>query len=723
MTSAPAPADLRRRHLVGGGLAVRLSDLLGDATPASAADGPVRSLVLDYAAVSLVSTTGRTSGLVSWATADGAAGLVLGIDRDGRPCLEVHVGSGQAARTHTAVAAAPVRPGEWHRYGLVVGDTASLYVDGEWVGELWPGGPLPAAEQVRVGARHDSALLEEVVVTEGVTGVVGQARLTAYGDVVSAVAALRSRGVSDRPPLDVAAELARWRRPDPYRPSFHFLPPAHWMNEPHGPIEVGGLHHLFFQSNRTGAHWGGIEWGHAVSTDLVRWRHLPPAVSPVASRVAPDGVWSGGSVLDDSGRPLLYVTAGDFDSSPDQSVAVARPHGEGATTAWVLASEPILRMPERDDLVPGQFRDPFVWRDGDRWFMLVGAGLVGRGGTALLFESGDGEAWQEVGPLLVGDASSHPEVGEMWELPVLLPVSSATGRSAHVLVVCPWWATVPEGRVVEVVHWLGDWDPAARTFNPWHAEPRRFDVGRHFTGPSGNVLSDGRTILWSIAQDGRTTAQQAEVGWAHNAGLPLELSLGDDDTLRVAPVRELAGLRESLLADVRGVGGVSGDGRAGVAGVGGVSEDGSAEVVADLPVGPLELDLRCATGSGMLQVDIAVGEAGELHASLRIDCGTGRFEVARPGAAAYDVWSPAVVDGGTVERFAGSAERPVRLRVFLDGSMLEAYLDDTTSLTTRVRPPAGSRLRVTVPAGAGEWSVRAWRLGSADVTPPPELLD
>jgi hypothetical protein len=82
-----------------------------------------------------------------------------------------------------------------------------------------------------------------------------------------------------------------------------------------------------------------------------------------------------------------------------------------------------------------------------------------------------------------------------------------------------------------------------------------------------------------------------------------------------------------------------------------------------------------------------------------------------------------VVDGGTIERFAGSDEGPVRLQVFLDGSMLEAYLDDTTSLTTRVRPPAGSRLRVTVPADAGEWSVRAWRLGSADVTPPPEPLD
>lgn len=697
MTSVQAPAYLRRRHLVGGGRVSTLADLLDDAPPAPAADGAVWSLVVDYAPVSLVSTSGRTSGLVSWTATDGAAGFVLGTDRGGRPCLEVQVGTGESVQTRAVVATEPVRPGEWHRYGLVVGDTTSLYLDGEWVGELpWPGGPLPATDAVRVGARHDSMIVEEALVTEGVTGVVGEVGLTAHGDFPSAVAELRSRGGTDRPPIDVAAELARWVRPDPYRPTFHFLPPAHWMNEPHAPIEADGLHHLFFQSNRTGAHWGGIEWGHAVSTDLVRWRHLPPALSPVDTPVAPDGIWSGGSVLDDAGRPVLFITAGDFACAPDQSVAIARPRGQGAGTTWVADAEPVLRMPSRDDLVPGQFRDPFVWREGERWFMLVGAGVVGHGGTALLFESADGESWDEVGPLLVGDAAAHPEVGEMWELPVLLPVSSASGRAAHVLLVCPWWAAVPDGRVVEVVHWLGDWDASARMFTPWHPEPRRFDHGRHFTGPSGNVLSDGRTILWSIAQDGRTTAQQAEVGWAHNAGLPLELTLGDDDTLRIAPVRELATLREELLVEVTHL--------------------RAAEVpllAADLTLGPIELELECLAGPGVVRVALVDEAGGALHASVRLDLDARRLEVHRPGAVDYDTWSPTELDGTVFD----SASEAVRLRVFLDGSMLEAYLDNRASITTRIRPPAGSRLRVTVPAGADVASVRAWRLGSAELTP------
>jgi hypothetical protein len=69
------------------------------------------------------------------------------------------------------------------------------------------------------------------------------------------------------------------------------------------------------------------------------------------------------------------------------------------------------------------------------------------------------------------------------------------------------------------------------------------------------------------------------------------------------------------------------------------------------------------------------------------------------------------------------ADGRLRLRVFLDGSMFEAYLGDRAALTTRVRPPAGARLRVVLPPEAADWSVRAWRLGRADLTPPAEPVD
>ena len=67
---------------------------------------------------------------------------------------------------------------------------------------------------------------------------------------------------------------------DPYRPGYHFLPSANWMNDPNGKIFWKGKYHVFYQHNPNGAFWGMMHWGHAVSDDLVHWEDLPIALTP-----------------------------------------------------------------------------------------------------------------------------------------------------------------------------------------------------------------------------------------------------------------------------------------------------------------------------------------------------------------------------------------------------------------------------------------------------------
>jgi sucrose-6-phosphate hydrolase SacC (GH32 family) len=43
---------------------------------------------------------------------------------------------------------------------------------------------------------------------------------------------------------------------DLYRPKFHFLPPAQWMNDPNGTIYFKKEFHIFFQFNPYGDKWG-----------------------------------------------------------------------------------------------------------------------------------------------------------------------------------------------------------------------------------------------------------------------------------------------------------------------------------------------------------------------------------------------------------------------------------------------------------------------------------
>src|SRR4051794_28921194 len=65
-----------------------------------------------------------------------------------------------------------------------------------------------------------------------------------------------------------------------HRPQFHFSPAAHWMNDPNGMVYYKGEYHLFYQYYPDSTVWGPMHWGHAVSRDLVHWKHLPVALYP-----------------------------------------------------------------------------------------------------------------------------------------------------------------------------------------------------------------------------------------------------------------------------------------------------------------------------------------------------------------------------------------------------------------------------------------------------------
>ena len=47
-----------------------------------------------------------------------------------------------------------------------------------------------------------------------------------------------------------------------FRPSFHFSPKEHWMNDPNGMFYLNGTYHLFFQYYPEDNKWGPMHWGH-----------------------------------------------------------------------------------------------------------------------------------------------------------------------------------------------------------------------------------------------------------------------------------------------------------------------------------------------------------------------------------------------------------------------------------------------------------------------------
>ena len=92
---------------------------------------------------------------------------------------------------------------------------------------------------------------------------------------------------------------------DPLRPQFHLLPAKNWMNDPNGPIFWRGKYHMFFQYNPNSAIWGDMHWNHAVSDDMIHWRHLPIALAPTPNGDDAEGCFTGSAVVDDNGTATI----------------------------------------------------------------------------------------------------------------------------------------------------------------------------------------------------------------------------------------------------------------------------------------------------------------------------------------------------------------------------------------------------------------------------------
>lgn len=319
---------------------------------------------------------------------------------------------------------------------------------------------------------------------------------------------------------------------DIFRPSFHFTPPANWMNDPNGLVFFDGEYHLFYQYHPHSTVWGPMHWGHAVSTDLVHWQHLPIALYPDEQGM----IFSGSAVVDVNNtagfgkNALVVIFTYNKDYKESQNLACSTDRGRTWTK---YAGNPVIPHPAhvRD------FRDPKVFWHEDHWVMALAAG-----DSILFFTSPDLKHWEQSGSFGSGFGSTTG----VWEMPDLfkLPLGK-DGESRWVLIVGVGNGGPAGGSGTQ--YFIGYFN-GKKFISENHRDTILWtDHGSDYYAPqSWSNEPDGRRIMLGWMSNWQYAREVPSDGWRGMFSVPSELSLKQTEhgiRLIQQPIRELQSLR------------------------------------------------------------------------------------------------------------------------------------------------------------------------------------
>ncbi|MCM3628911.1 glycoside hydrolase family 32 protein [Paenibacillus glycanilyticus] len=463
---------------------------------------------------------------------------------------------------------------------------------------------------------------------------------------------------------------------DRYRPRYHFTSPRNWMNDPNGPFQLNGEYHLFYQHNPSKPEWGDIHWGHAKSLDLVNWTHLPIGMAP-SYELGESHCFSGCSVVNDGEVTLFYTSIGEGERNATTGAQQWMARGKDLRTWHKPGINPVLTLDLHGELQIKDWRDPYVWKSEDGWHMLLG-GIQEEKGCSFLYQSDDLERWSFKGTFYKGEEW-------IWECPHLFRFGdkavlfySPSGPVRYLS------GTLSGDRFIDVEqHGTVD-------FGGWEG----------YYASTGFVDERGRRIVhgW-IPEGSRGEEFPVSLDWAGALALPRVVDLKPNGALSMIPVPELETLR------------------------------GESHSFQDISVEPaptstgihstsfeclLEID-RQAIAASVLTLSVLASACGKEHTDIHLDPASHSITIDRSNASLLPKVHKTPIEGKLPD--VDGAER-IRLRIFVDQSIVEVFVDDETCLTTRVYPTledsTGIQLRTNI-GNSVVSSMQIWEMKAAEI--------
>ncbi len=465
---------------------------------------------------------------------------------------------------------------------------------------------------------------------------------------------------------------------DIHRPLFHAMPQANWMNEPHGLIFYNGLYHIFYQKNGNGPYWGQLNWGHQTSADLVVWKEQKVVLWPDPDGYDKAGCWSGVS-FEDNGKPYIMYTGVDGATA---QMCLA----EGNATAsdyQKFLNNPVVPNPPAP-YTSNDFRDPFIWKENGSFYMIIGTGNS-IGGAALLYKSTDHINWTYLYTLKKG-VQATDNTGVFWEVPMFLNFGNKRVFTAQPI---PY-----NGLPARILYWTGTFEN--EYFTPDQTQPKQLEPGDALLGVTTTTDTLGRTIAIGIIPDILPDFEQRKNGWAHVMSLPRVWSLSPDGlTLLQKPLPALEKLRgtnhhfDNLAVS-----------------------DGQTELLPGTEGRHLEFETTISPGNAS-KAGIILAKSADNSERTRIywDIVAGIVVIDRNNSSVNNNLPKSFLTA-VLSQPAGV---PLKLRVFLDGSVLEVFMNDEKALSTRIYPekPESNQIDLFTQGGMATFeSVDIWEMKS-----------
>ncbi|MGG3622282.1 glycoside hydrolase family 32 protein [Bacillus gobiensis] len=346
-----------------------------------------------------------------------------------------------------------------------------------------------------------------------------------------------------------------------YRPQVHYTAEKNMINDPNGLVYYDGEYHLSHQYNLFGA----VHWGHAVSTDLVHWKHLQPTIMPDEI----GQIWSGSAVVDEKNTSglqtgdekvivALFTYSEHNKGTQSQGLAYSNDRGR---TYKMYSGNPVIPNPGIED-----FRDPKVFwhEESGKWVMVLVAG-----DHVKFYTSKDLITWKFASNFGKGEGGH----GGKWETPDLfeVPVDGNPNKTKWVLSIGVMGGSPSGGTAMQYI--VGDFDGKTFTNDNPSSTVLWQNYGKDFYAAQtwhDIPASDGRRLMiawadnWQYRFDPPTTPFNGQLTLVRELQLKtfpegirlIQTPVKEYETLRKEP-QQLG--RQALSPNQNVLSGISGD--------------------------------------------------------------------------------------------------------------------------------------------------------------------